>query len=165
MSAQAKIRTRELEDRRYMARRTLELDAVLTNSGEKIVVHDLSVNGLLIETSRELSHGEELVIAIAGRAPTSATVVWNSGYFYGCEFHFSVPKATVSAALLQSRKLRTDPPASFKPDAGPIAASDAEEESSFSQDDRYALRVRVAAILGLAGGSWALLGSVAWRLM
>ena len=39
-----------------------------------------------------------------------ATVVWNSGEFYGCQFELPISPAALSAAQLQSEPVKTDAP-------------------------------------------------------
>ena len=67
-----------------------------------VVIHDLSETGVLIETEAKLSPGERLEIDIVETRTASATVMWNSGQYYGCQFDHRLPKAAVSAAMLRN---------------------------------------------------------------
>jgi hypothetical protein len=92
-------------DRRAAERRDLRLaiTASLPESPElAVTIHDLSESGLLLETLVPLTAGQvfELFLPLAGAVETK--VVWNSHNFYGCQFSEKVPRAAVSAALLQS---------------------------------------------------------------
>jgi hypothetical protein len=151
-------------NRRYVARRPVRLDTVLSDSGAGIVIHDISATGLLIETSQHLSNGETLIIDLPERGATPATVAWSSGRYFGCEFDLSIPVATVSAALLRSPVLAEASRTSFQPDESVFHSSN-EEAEYLIEDNRYPVGVRVAAILGLTGLSWAALGWAALSMM
>jgi hypothetical protein len=155
--------SQHLGSRRYAARRSLKLGSVLTDSGEEIVIHDLSLTGLLIETSEVLSNGDTLLVDIPERGPTPATVVWSSGRYFGCEFQLSIPAAAVSAALLQSPILEHANQAEMEQDEI-LHLADENDAQLLPQDDRYSLRTRMSVLLALVGGSWAIIGSVAWTL-
>jgi hypothetical protein len=89
-------------NRRYAPRRTLTLGSVLQHSGARVVIHDLSVTGLSLETSDPLSVGEKLLVDLPLRGATCAMVVWREGSLFGCEFEESVSPAAISAALLRA---------------------------------------------------------------
>jgi hypothetical protein len=89
-------------NRRYAPRRTLTLGSVLHDSGAPVVIQDLSVTGLSLETSDPLSVGEKLLVDLPLRGATCATVVWREGSLFGCEFEESVSPAAISAALLRA---------------------------------------------------------------
>ncbi len=97
--------TSETADRRASERRELRLSITtsLPKSPElAVTIHDLSESGLLLETRVPLAAGQafEIFLPLAGAVET--TVVWCSHNFYGCQFSQRVPRAAVSAALLQS---------------------------------------------------------------
>ena len=92
----------ETGNRRYAVRRALRLGSVLPGSGAEVTIRDLSVTGLLIETSSDLAPGETLEVEIPGHGTETATVVWQSENFVGCSFNSSLPASAVSAALLRS---------------------------------------------------------------
>lgn len=164
MSVRAHIEpSQQLGSRRYAARRSLKLGSVLSETGKKIVIHDLSLTGLLIETSGELSNGDTLLVDIPERGPTPATVVWSSGCYFGCEFQLSIPVAAVSAALLQSPLLERANQAEIEQDEI-LHLADENDAQAIPQDDRYSFRTRMSVLLTLVGGSWVILGSLASAL-
>ena len=154
MSVLAKLEPRFQDDnRRSAARRTLSLGAVLATSGAatgaEVVIHDLSVTGLLIEAAGELRLGEKLLVEIPDRGPTAATVMWTSGRFFGCAFDKRLPVAAVSAALLRNPIAPRDPP--------PVeAAVELPVANDAGHDDRYSPRARALVMGGMALGAWGL---------
>lgn len=165
MSVLAKLEPRDQSgNRRSAARRKLTLGSMLATSGAEVVIHDLSVTGLLIETSGELGTGETLLIDIPERGPTAATVMWNSGRFFGCAFGRRIPLAAVSAALLRNpvapRQQLAAGENAWAPDPSLFAVADDAEEI-----DRYSLRTRMLVMLGMAVAAWMLVaGMVAWAI-
>jgi len=97
------------DDRRRYLRRGLILGAGA--GGEPVTVHDLSLTGALLETSVPMLVGAIFEIELPHAGGVEATVIWNSGEFYGCQFELPISPAALSAALLQS-KPRTEPTAS-----------------------------------------------------
>jgi PilZ domain len=92
-------------DRRGKRRRRLQLSVRgMTPEGDcaPVVIHDISVTGLLLETSAELLIGETIEVDVPEGGPTSAIVMWNSGRFFGCQFEGRISPASVSAAVLRS---------------------------------------------------------------
>lgn len=92
-------------ERRNSNRRSLRLTiaASLPESQDSAVeIHDLSETGILLETAASLSPGQVFQILLPLAGAVDSIVMWNSGRFYGCQFHQPVPRAAVSAALLQS---------------------------------------------------------------
>jgi hypothetical protein len=92
-------------NRRSAARRTLRLQAVGATASQadaQVLIHDLSLTGLLLETSAGLSAGERIDVEIPDAGLTEAKVVWNSGRFFGCEFRRAIPPAALSSAILRS---------------------------------------------------------------
>ena len=152
----------EAENRRYSVRRPLRLGSVLSDSGVEIVIHDISATGMLIGTSQNLSTGETLIIDLPERGETPATVAWNSGQYFGCQFELSIPAATVSAALLRGSPLETIAPTGSGPDVSVLKGllTEALNEDASVKDDRFSLRTRALVIVGLCGLSWTFVGGV-----
>jgi hypothetical protein len=148
MSVLAKLEPRFDDNRRTAARRTLSLGSVLATTGAEVIIHDLSISGLLIETSGELSMGENLLVEVPERGPTAATVMWTSGRFFGCAFDKRLPVAAVSAALLRN-------PIIPRQELTPEAAAPA-PVADIAIDDRYSPRARILIMTGLALGAWVL---------
>jgi hypothetical protein len=71
--------------------------------------------------------------------------MWNSGQYFGCEFHAPLAKAAVSAALLRN------------PIAQSLPEFHAADDDSEIADARYPLGVRLRVILGASIALWALI--------
>lgn len=92
-------------DRRAARRRTLRLSvsgATPTGGSAQVFIHDISVTGLLLETTADLLVGETIEVDVPEGGPTTAIVMWNSGQFFGCQFQGRISPASVSAAVLRS---------------------------------------------------------------
>lgn len=87
------------------ARRTLRLEAVGELAGgqsARVLIHNVSATGLLIESETRLAAGEMLSVDLPEAGLVPARVVWSSGTLYGCEFDAPVRPAMLSAAQLRS---------------------------------------------------------------
>jgi len=87
------------------ARRQLLLESEgSTASGQtaRVLIHNVSVTGLLIESAVALAEAERIEIALPQVGMTSAHVVWTSESFYGCRFETPVPASALSALELSS---------------------------------------------------------------
>lgn len=81
----------------------LEVAGSSASAGEtRVLVHNLSTTGLLLETSAPLSVGEPIQVVLPEAGASSARVVWASEDMYGCQFDKPITVAAVSAAQLQS---------------------------------------------------------------
>ena len=158
MSVRAQL-DRQVGESRYTARRRLRLGSILADSGEEVLIHNLSVTGFLIETSADLTCGESLQVELPEGGPTSASVVWQRGGLYGCEFAVRVPGAVVSAAMLRNPTL----PAQSQ--SGPEAAFAKGIAVEADEQDRYSLRTRILVILGLSAALWVLISFVVLSLV
>jgi hypothetical protein len=99
-------------DRRGSARRALQLDVESQGAGRgkaSVTIHDLSLTGVLIETSTPLTVGEAFEIDLPQTGKVEASVVWSSGEFYGCQFTAPISTAALGAALLRSPPDATPP--------------------------------------------------------
>ncbi|HEX5258775.1 MAG TPA: PilZ domain-containing protein [Sphingomicrobium sp.] len=126
-------------------RRTLKLPLGEAGSSEG-VVHDLSLTGLLLETSHHLTVGQRIEFDLPERGPTAAIVVWNSGKYFGCEFDARITQGAVSAAVLRS------------PTVGK-AEVDSETVHSPAEEAYAKLSppVRALTLVGLTAASWGLI--------
>ena len=88
-------------DRRRSARRSLRLGA---GSGAAITILDLSLTGALLETSIPMLVGAEFEVELPHAGNVKASILWNSGEFYGCQFDLPIPPSSLSAAFLQARR-------------------------------------------------------------
>jgi len=148
MQALARLERVQGASRRGSSRLKLSLDASLAGSGEDVVIHDLSVGGILVETAVSLRKGARLEVDLPEVGATQAKVVWNSGDYYGCRFDKPIPKAALSAALLRN-PFET-------PAARSVEAISGQEADEFV-DDRASFTVRMRVILGSAVLLWALI--------
>jgi hypothetical protein len=94
-------------ERRRALRRVMRLG--LGAEGEAVTVRDISLTGMLLETSAAMLVGAGFEVELPHAGTVGAVVVWNCGEFYGCEFEHPISVASVSAARLQS-----EPPTSQK---------------------------------------------------
>ena len=112
MQAHFEERGEIADDRRGSTRRSLKLDIPsegVAHGSARVTIHDLSLTGVLIETSTPLASGEIFEVDVPQAGKVEASVVWNSGEFYGCEFKEPIPTAALSAALLRSPPRDTPP--------------------------------------------------------
>jgi hypothetical protein len=100
-----------LQDGRSAERRTIWLVASASSprNSTKVLIHDLSTSGLLIETIAELVVGDKFLVDLPEVGHTEARVVWGRQSYFGCDFQSPIPKHVVSAALLQSTFEQPDP--------------------------------------------------------
>ena len=106
MSLRAHLETEpEAGERRSSPRRKLRLEAegaIATAGDTQVVIHDLSEEGLLIESAVPLGEGEMLEVVMPEAGTAQASVAWASDRFFGCKFNEPISTAAVSAALLRS---------------------------------------------------------------
>lgn len=131
-------------DERSAARRTLRLQVSASTSAASTsaVIHNLSENGLQLETAIALQVGEALHVDLPHAGTTTALVVWKRGKLVGCEFTSPVSKATVSAALLLAPAQTITPPA-----VRPANKLDSEFEEQLWQTGQPSSRVVVTLSL------------------
>lgn len=92
-------------ERRSTRRRKLHLEAQSVRASAaqtQVVIHDLSEDGLLVESPIALEQGETLEVLLPEAGSAQATVAWSSGRYFGCKFGEPISTAAVSAALLRS---------------------------------------------------------------
>ena len=100
------------DDRRAVRRRVrLELPTRSSRHATRVLIHDLSETGLMMQTVAELAVGEVFEVELPQVGLSSARVVWKRETQYGCEFLSPVTKAAVSAALLLAPHERPYSPA------------------------------------------------------
>ena len=99
------------DEQRGSARRSLRLDVPgeTPASGEvAVTIHDLSLTGVLIQTSAPLGAGESFWLELPEAGSAEATILWTSGDFYGCQFKAPISPAGLSAALLKGEARRSE---------------------------------------------------------
>jgi len=89
--------------RRRYVRRALKLGTGASAGGDQVTIHDLSLTGALLETSVPMLVGAIFEVDLPDAGSVEATIVWNSGEYYGCQFELPITPAVLSAALLQSQ--------------------------------------------------------------
>ena len=103
----------EAGERRSSSRRKLRLDAEGASASAlqtQVIIHDLSEDGLLVESPIGLEQGETIEVVIPEAGTAQAKVAWSSGRFFGCRFSNPISTAAVSAALLRSPGPDQTPP-------------------------------------------------------
>jgi hypothetical protein len=176
----ARLELHESTERRVAPRRRLKLDAAgSTQSAAEVdvVVHDLSVTGLLIEAAVDLQTGDRLGVEIPGAGAAEAVVVWRSGNYFGCEFSQRIPKVALSAAALRSApepqplappRPRPTPPWQQAPRQDEAGAAPSSENSDVRENhpaNPLSPRRKLAILLGLSLGSWALIAVITWLVL
>ncbi len=105
-------------------RRTLQLETHgVTTLGDAahVLIHNVSATGLLLETHTQLEAGQQLTIDLPLAGATQATVMWQSGHLFGCQFDAPVSQAMLSAAQLRGaveREVELAGPQQFGGDDG-----------------------------------------------
>ena len=69
---------------------------------DQVTIHDLSLTGALLEASVPMLVGASFEVELPEAGTVEASVMWNSGEFYGCQFALPISPAVLSAALLQA---------------------------------------------------------------
>jgi hypothetical protein len=87
-------------ERRRSFRRALKLGTAGTDEG--VTIRDLSLTGALLETSVPMLVGSTFEFELPQAGKVDATVVWNSGEYYGCQFDLPIAPSALSAAMLVS---------------------------------------------------------------
>lgn len=145
-------------------RRRLLLAAGAPGAAERVIIHDLSATGLLIESDPPLAPGETIDLDLPHAGACRAHVVWQSGGFSGCQFTRPLSRGTLAAATLAAAPpLPNAPPAPAParlatpaaPEFAPPAANDA----------RLPVGQRVLVIFGLSMTLWAGLFATALSLL
>ena len=92
-------------ERRSSERRKLLLETPGSGAADRpaqVVIHDLSTEGFLMESSAAVGVGDQLEVAIPEAGIVQANIVWKSGRYCGCRFGQPISSAAVSAAVLRS---------------------------------------------------------------
>lgn len=142
-------------DQRTGTRRKLRLEALGSTSADKstkVLVHDLSQTGILIQTEAELAEGEAIQVELPDGEARDANVVWASDGLFGCEFERPISQAVMSAALLKAPVYR--PMLQDEDEPRTWTHSDSFERLADQEAGRFSLRTRVAVIVGLGLLSW-----------
>ena len=80
----------------------LETSGFFAGTGEaNVTIHNISADGLLLETGLVLAEGEQLALDLPEAGAVIATVMWRSERLYGCAFARPLGPAALAAAQLQ----------------------------------------------------------------
>lgn len=138
----------------------------------EVIVQELSATGFLIESDFAFAAGESLSVEIPGVGAVEATLIWNSGRYFGGEFERRLPSAALKSALSASKVVG---PSFRATSASERAASAAEapllvqrlsiEQESGDEEQRLPVHRRAQLIVGtslllwggIAGAGWAAL--------
>ena len=104
------VSNRESGEARRSGRRALRLrvEASAAEDSAEALIHNLSEEGLLLETAISLQIGDRVGVELPRSRGATAVVMWTRDSLYGCKFEREISRATVSAALLLSpAKLQT----------------------------------------------------------
>jgi hypothetical protein len=154
MAVAARLETVAADERRSQARRRLHLETALAASGDEVLIHDISITGVLLETNAELEPFESLQFDLPEIGATQAVVVWSSGHYFGCEFAKPIPKSAISAALLRGSAVSRPLPSAPAP-AGPEILDPVAEEEADGDDLPLATRGRI--VIGASLLLWVLI--------
>lgn len=94
----------ESAGRNRQPRRTLRLETQgVTAAGDPahVLIHNVSATGLLLETHSALDVGAGLEIDLPQAGLIPASVIWQSGHLFGCQFERPITTAVLSAAQLR----------------------------------------------------------------
>lgn len=123
------------------ARRQLRLETEgATASGEtaRVLIHNVSATGLLIESAVALTEAERIEIALPQVGAVSAHVVWIDADFYGCRFDTPLPAGALGSLELYARL--TSAPAPGEPgDTLPVRIARLRKEQGLTLDALAAL--------------------------
>lgn len=136
------------EDSRRHERRALFLEASGVLPGglqANVIIHNISVAGLLMETEEALGVDERLVLDLPEAGAVRAAIVWQSGLLYGCAF-----EQTLDERALAAVQLRADP--AVAPMAPPLEAPAEPLGSKLNRlrRERGLTLAQVAAVLGVS---------------
>ena len=150
-------RQRSPHGRRASARLRLNLEVAggaVAGEGTKVLIHNLSSTGLLMETEADLAPGNKVVVALPEAGDVAATVVWQSESLFGCRFDQPLGRAALGAAQLRNPLPRDLQPAErlAEPDPHELLP----ERLLRLREERSLSRAELAARTGMSAPSiWA----------
>jgi len=98
------VTKKQSADARRSRRRGLRLriSASVAENSADALIHNLSEEGLLLETGIALKIGDRVDVELPRSRAATAVVMWTRDNRYGCKFEREISRAAVSAALLLS---------------------------------------------------------------
>lgn len=152
MAIGARLETRNAADNlRGSPRHRLHLAvaaARLTGRSVEVLVHNISEDGLLLETNAGLAVGETIGLLLPRQQEALARIVWSSGSLFGCRFETPLSRSALSAAQLQSAP--SHPPRSGEPQEAARAAKVPAEVETFGARLKTLRLARKMTLIGLA---------------
>lgn len=116
----------QVSDRRQDVRWCMRFELPGSHTVEaKVIIHDLSTAGMLIETKSQLQVGQSIAIALPEAEDATARILWQNDRHFGCRFDQPLSQATISAARLRN----------------PISAADRSSLSSFEERETLSERL------------------------
>ncbi len=157
--------SQENADDRGSRRVRVQLDLAGGDLGAATVrVHDLSTEGLLIETDTLLQQGAHVTVSLPSAGVAEAEIVWSSGRFYGGRFIEPLSPAVLRAASAESPVVWPDFPGS--PPDGSARRTRAARELIEAQrplnDARRAYGERLRIIVGGSALLWTAAAGLMW---
>ena len=86
-----------------VSRSRTHLAASLSSHLHHVVIHNMSPDGLLIESRDELEIGQEVTFDISDLGRHAAHIIWRDGVFYDCQFVAPIPAAQVRSKLTSAK--------------------------------------------------------------
>lgn len=93
-----------------------------------VTIHNISANGLLLETALELATGEQLALDLPEAGTVAAVIVWRSETLFGCAFERPIGSAALAAVQLQG--VTVAPSLSSAPSSAPAPAQSTDKRVS-----------------------------------
>jgi hypothetical protein len=137
-------------NQRGTVRRALKLQVPSADedSGTRVLIHNISEGGMLIETSARLSVGDALQVHLPHAGSTDARVVRSDRHFFGCRFTVRISTAAVSAALLRApagQGRESEQSLALSPSPTPEWAA-LEEDGTRAVNDRESIVAMIAVV-------------------
>jgi transcriptional regulator with XRE-family HTH domain len=120
-------------------RRTLFLEALGAFRGDgevAVMVHNISVTGMLLESEVELEQGEVISVDLPDVGLAAARVIWSSGALFGCQFEHPISASALIAAELFSRR------GGARVEAPPRRSVTSGEGAASAGDESFGLRIQ-----------------------
>ena len=128
-----------------------------------VIVQDLSATGFLIESDFAFAAGESLSVEIPGAGAVEATLIWNSGRYFGGEFARALSPAALKSALSKSKVIGPSFRATSATERAAASAAEAAllvQRLSIEQEERLPVHRRAQLIVGTSLLLWSGIAAV-----
>jgi transcriptional regulator with XRE-family HTH domain len=78
----------------------LEVPGSFDHESGRVIIHDISTDGMLVETQSQLEVGQAIAVSLPETEGATAQVVWQNEPLFGCRFDQPISQAALSAAKL-----------------------------------------------------------------